>query len=289
MNQNEIIQRIRAIELKTRSLTQHLFAGQTKSVFKARGMSFSEVRAYQFGDDVRTIDWNVTARFREPYVKIFEEERELTVMLLVDVSSSMYFGLNQASKIETAIEIAATIGFSAAKKNDQFGAIFFSNQIELVIPPKKGFSHVNLMLRKWLNLSNCQRKTSLGCGVEALLRLQKKRCVAILISDFLSDDEIKKDLKNAAKLHDLMAIQIYDQGELELPNIGIVQTHNAENSVRSWIDTSSFDVQQQYKSNHQDSLTETQLLFQSMNIDSMAIKAGDSVHEALTKLFQKRR
>lgn len=223
METTEILKKVRKIEIKTRGLSQNIFAGQYHTAFKGRGMAFSEVREYQFGDDVRDIDWNVTARFHRPYVKVFEEERELTVMLLIDVSGSLEFGTSRQMKRDMATEIAATIAFSAIQNNDKIGVIFFSDRIEKYIPPKKGRKHILYIIRELLDFHPESCKTDIGMAVAFLTRMMKRRCTSFVISDFYDRKDFSKEIEIANRKHDLMSIQVYDPRAKQLPNVGLMK------------------------------------------------------------------
>ena len=228
MEANELIERVRRIEIKARGLSSNLFAGQYHSAFKGRGMAFSEVREYQYGDDVRDIDWNVTARFNRPYVKVFEEERELTVMLIVDVSQSLDFGTIKQTKRDMLTEIAATLAFAAIQNNDKIGVIFFSDKIEKFIPPQKGRKHILYIIRELLDFEPQSNKTNLKVPLEFLTNALKKRCTAFLLSDFIAPYDYKDALTIANRKHDIAAIQVYDRRLVELPSIGLMKVRDAE-------------------------------------------------------------
>ena len=289
MNVLELQKRIRTIELKTKGLTQQLFSGQSRSSFKGRGMSFSEVRNYTVGDDVRAIDWNVTARFREPYVKIFEEERELTVMLLVDVSGSMYFGEDERSKFVAALELVATVAFSAAKRNDKVGAIFVSDQVEKFIPPKKGSSHVHYLLNTMIQLKPNTSKTNLIVGFEWMQRVQRTRTMMLVISDFTECATLKESFQKVQNKHDVIAFQVTDKGEEELPDVGFVSMYNAESGKTSWIDTSDKKVRESYRTMQGKRLQDTEMFFNKLQLDYARVDSHDDVFKTMLHLFQKRR
>ncbi|WP_299014679.1 DUF58 domain-containing protein [uncultured Polaribacter sp.] len=248
MQTKEILKKVRKIEIKTRRLSDHIFGGEYHSSFKGRGMTFSEVRQYQFGDDVRAIDWNVTARYNEPYIKVFEEERELTMMLLVDVSGSEHFGTSNQFKKDTVTEIAATLAFSATQNNDKVGLILFSDDIELFIPPKKGKSHVLRIIRELIEFKPKSKKTNISEALKFLSSVMKKRAIVFMLSDFM-DDDYEKTLKIAAKKHDLTGIRIYDKHDEEIPNLGVVPMLDAESGVVNLVNTSSKSVRKSYKTN----------------------------------------
>jgi len=228
MDTSDLLQKVRRIEIKTRELSQNIFAGQYHSMFKGRGMAFSEVREYQFGDDVRDIDWNVTARFHKPYIKVFEEERELTVMLLVDVSGSLDFGTTGMFKRDMATEIAATIAFSAIQNNDKIGVIFFSDRIEKYIPPQKGRKHILYIIREMLNFKSKSKKTNLSVPLEYLTKIVKRHCTAFILSDFYTQESFSRQLQVARSKHDLVALQVYDQCAKMLPDVGLMKVRDAE-------------------------------------------------------------
>ena len=242
METKDLLKKVRKIEIKTRRLSDHIFSGEYHTSFKGRGMTFSEVRQYQFGDDVRAIDWNVTARYNEPYVKVFEEERELTMMLMVDISGSESFGTKNQLKSEIVTEIAATMAFSATQNNDKIGLILFSDDIELYIPPKKGKSHVLRIIRELIEFQPKSRKTDLSQALKFLSATQKKKAIVFVISDFMVDDDYEKTLKIAGKKHDITGVRVYDIREEKMPNIGIVEMKDAESGELMTVDTSSKSI-----------------------------------------------
>jgi uncharacterized protein (DUF58 family) len=248
MDTKEILKKVRKIEIKTRRLSDHIFGGEYHSSFKGRGMTFSEVRQYQFGDDVRTIDWNVTARYNEPYIKVFEEERELTMMLMVDISGSELFGTSNQFKKDTITEIAATLAFSATQNNDKVGLILFSDEVELFIPPKKGKSHVLRIIRELIEFSPKSRKTNIAEALKFLSSILKKRAIVFVLSDFM-DDNYEKTLKIAANKHDVTGIRVYDKHDEEIPNLGLVPMLDAETNSVQYVNTSSKKVRNSYKAN----------------------------------------
>ena len=248
MDTKEILKKVRKIEIKTKRLSNDVFGGEYHSSFKGRGMTFSEVRQYQFGDDVRTIDWNVTARYNEPFVKVFEEERELTMMLMVDVSGSEFFGTSTQFKKDTITEIAATLAFSATQNNDKVGLILFSDDIELFIPPKKGKSHVLRIIRELIEFNPKSKKTNISEALKFLSSVLKKRAIVFMLSDFM-DDDYEKTLKIAANKHDLTGIRVYDKHDEEIPNLGVVPMQDAETGTIQLINTSSKSVRNSYKAN----------------------------------------
>jgi len=244
----EILKKVRKIEIKTRRLSDHIFGGEYHSTFKGRGMTFSEVRQYQYGDDIRAIDWNVTARYNEPYVKVFEEERELTMMLMVDISGSEFFGTNQQFKRDTATEIAATLAFSAIQNNDKVGLILFSDQVELYIPPKKGKSHVLRIIRELIEFSPRSKQTNINEALKFLSNVMKKKAIVFLLSDFM-DDDYEQTLKIAGRKHDVTGIKVFDKHDEEIPNLGIVPMQDAETGTVQLINTSSKSIRNNYKAN----------------------------------------
>mgnify|MGYP003301828462 FL=1 len=246
METKDLLKKVRKIEIKTRKLSSNIFGGEYHSAFKGRGMTFSEVRNYQFGDDVRTIDWNVTARYNEPFVKIFEEERELTLMLMVDVSNSALFGTNNALKKNIITEISATLAFSALQNNDKVGLILFSDQVELYIPPSKGKTHVLRIIRELIEFKPLSKKTDIKVALEFLTRILKKKSITFILSDFISSD-YEKSLKIISKKHDLTGIKVYDKFEEAIPNLGLVQMFDQETEEIKMIDTSSKSLRDSYK------------------------------------------
>lgn len=288
METTEILKKVRKIEIKTRGLSQNIFAGQYHSAFKGRGMAFSEVREYQFGDDVRDIDWNVTARFHRPYVKVFEEERELTVMLLIDVSGSLDFGTAHQMKKDMVTEIAATIAFSAIQNNDKIGVIFFSDRIEKYIPPKKGRKHILYIIREMLDFHPESQKTDIGQAVEFLTRVMKRRCTAFLLSDFYTRSDFQNALTIANSKHDVVALQVYDQRAKELPNVGLMRVQDAETGHEMYIDTSDKNLRRAhelYWQSRQEMLRQT---FAKSNVDSVSIATHEDFVKKLLLLFAKR-
>ncbi len=248
METKEILKKVRKIEIKTRRLSDHIFGGEYHSTFKGRGMTFSEVRQYQYGDDIRAIDWNVTARYNEPYVKVFEEERELTMMLMVDISGSEFFGTNQQFKRDTATEIAATLAFSAIQNNDKVGLILFSDQVELYIPPKKGKSHVLRIIRELIEFSPKSKQTNINEALKFLSNVMKKKAIVFLLSDFM-DDDYEQTLKITGRKHDVTGIKVFDKHDEEIPNLGIVPMQDAETGNVQLINTSSKSIRNNYKAN----------------------------------------
>ena len=288
METSEIIKKVRKIEIKTRGLSQNIFAGQYHSAFKGRGMAFSEVREYQYGDDVRDIDWNVTARFHHPYVKVFEEERELTVMLLVDVSGSLNFGTVHQTKREMVTEIAATMAFSAIQNNDKIGVIFFSDHIEKYIPPKKGRHHILYIIRELLDFKPKSARTDIAMAVSYLTRMMKRRATVFLLSDFYTQEDFSKAVQIANSKHDMIAVQVYDPRAKTLPNIGLMKVKDAETGHEMIIDTGSSKLRQahtQYWLERQATLRE---LFSKSKVDWTSVATNEDFTKALMLLFKKR-
>ena len=288
METSEIIKKVRKIEIKTRGLSSNIFAGQYHSAFKGRGMAFSEVREYQFGDDVRDIDWNVTARFHRPYVKVFEEERELTVMLLIDVSGSLDFGTQKQMKRDMVTEIAATIAFSAIQNNDKIGVVFFSDKIEKYIPPKKGRKHILYIIREMLDFHPESKRTDVKQAVEFLSSVQKRRTTAFILSDFYVRNDFMQSLQIANRKHDVVAIQVYDQRAKDLPDVGLMKVVDAETGFEQYVDTSSKrlrDSNRKYWMNRQTQLLET---FNKSNVDNVSIATNEDFVKALMMLFKQR-
>ena len=289
MNTAELIKSIRTLEIKTKGLTKQVFSGQYKSAFKGRGMAFSEVRDYQIGDEIRTIDWNVTARYNSPFVKVFEEERELTVMLLVDISGSSEFGFEQRSKKQRQIEIAATLAFSALANNDKVGAILFSDQIELYISPKKGREHILLILRQLIEFEAKSRGTNLTEALKFLRNTHKKRSISFLISDFESDNPFMEDAKRTKKHHDLVAIKVNDRSEQKIPLSGWIQFFNSETNETTWVNAGSESTQQLFKNEfefRENSLSDE---FKRSGIDHVFIDTEQNIVPPLVQLFKSRR
>ena len=288
METSEILKKVRKIEIKTRGLSQNIFAGQYHSAFKGRGMAFAEVREYQFGDDVRDIDWNVTARFRKPYVKVFEEERELTVMLLVDVSGSLDFGTHSRMKSEMATEIAATIAYSAIQNNDKIGVVFFSDRIEKYIPPKKGRKHILYIIREMLDFKPESRKTDIGGAMEFFTRVMKRRTTAFVLSDFYDRHDFFKQMQIANNKHDVMAIQVFDKWAKALPDVGLVKVVDAESGHEMYVDTSSKKVRAahaRYWIERQQMLKDT---LSRANVDWVSVATDDDYVKAMMHLFASR-
>ena len=288
METSELLKKVRQIEIKTRGLSRNIFAGQYHSAFKGRGMAFSEVREYQYGDDIRDIDWNVTARYVRPYVKVFEEERELTVMLLVDVSGSRDFGSVNVMKKEVMTEIAATLAFSAIQNNDKIGVIFFSDRIEKFIPPQKGKKHILYIIRELIDFKQEAKRTDIGQVLKYLTNAIKKRCTAFLISDFIDKGGFKDALTVANRKHDMVAIQVYDQRETELPAVGLMKIKDAETGQERWIDSGSARVREAYKTWWEKRQTAMSDTFKKCRVDAVSIRTEDDYVKALIALFDKR-
>ena len=288
METSELLKKVRQIEIKTRGLSRNIFAGQYHSAFKGRGMAFSEVREYQYGDDIRDIDWNVTARYVRPYVKVFEEERELTVMLLVDVSGSRDFGSVNVMKKEVMTEIAATLAFSAIQNNDKIGVIFFSDRIEKFIPPQKGKKHILYIIRELIDFQPEAKRTDIGQVLKYLTNAIKKRCTAFLISDFIDKGGFKDALTVANRKHDMVAIQVYDQRETELPAVGLMKIKDAETGQERWIDSGSARVREDYKTWWEKRQTAMSDTFKKCRVDAVSIRTEDDYVKALIALFDKR-
>ena len=283
----EILKKVRRIEITTRGMVNDVFAGEYHSVFKGRGMDFSEVREYQVGDDIRTIDWNVTARTGHPFVKVFEEERELTVMLVVDASSSGKFGTFDRMKGEIAVEICALLAFSAIKNNDKVGLIIFTNKIEKFVPPRKGKSHVLRVLRELLFFKPEEKETDIGIALEYLNRVVSRRSVVFLVSDFLSKD-FERPLRIANRRHDIVAIHVVDPRETDMPNVGYVELEDVETGEVIMLDTSDPVVRQAFGAESSKKMTERDKLFKSMNVDAIAIRTDQSYAEPLMRFFRMR-
>lgn len=288
-----MLKKVRKIEIKTRSLSHQIFAGEYHSAFKGRGMAFSEVREYQFGDDVRNMDWNVTARLRAPYVKVFEEEREMTVVLMVDVSSSGIFGTTIRTKRELIAEIAAVLSFSASINNDKVGALFFSTKVEKFIPPKKGRSHLLRILRELLEFTPQENGTDISEALRFLTNAIKKRCNAFLLSDLLDVDanaapKYEEALKIAANRHDLSVIEIYDPRERDLPDVGLVRVCDAESGAQRWINTSSASVRKSYSQWNEKVQAEAEKLFRKTKVESVSISTSDDYVKNLISFFKRK-
>ena len=286
MTSEELLKRVRKIEIKTRKLSRNIFAGEYHSQFKGRGMAFSEVREYQPGDDVRSIDWNVTARLNKPYIKVFEEERELTVMLLVDVSGSRNFGTLSQMKRDMMAEVAATLAFSTIANNDKVGVIFFSNKIEKFIPAKKGKTHVLHIIRELLSFEPTSTGTDVAQALQYFTNAQKRHCTAFLISDFIGAGAMYKPLLIASNRHEVNAIQIYDRREAELPNIGLVKFHDAETGNDLWVDTAIASVRNQYGQAWRDNQNDIEQLFTRTGVNHVSVRTDQDYVKALMHLFK---
>lgn len=288
METSELLKKVRQIEIKTRGLSRNIFAGEYHTAFKGRGMTFSEVREYQYGDDVRSIDWNVTVRFNKPFIKVFEEERELTVILLIDVSGSLDFGTGVSLKRNIMTEIAATLAFSAIQNNDKIGVIFFSDKIEKFIPPQKGRKHILYIIRELIDFKPTSNKTDISKALSYFTNVIKKRSTAFLISDFMDQNSFNDALTIANKKHDIVAVQIYDKRETEMPAVGLIKVKDAETDERIWINTNDNRLRKIYS----DMWTEKQLLlqqtFQKSKIDNVSIDTDEDYVKALIRLFKLR-
>lgn len=288
MEANELLKKIRKIEIKTRGLSQNIFAGEYHSAFKGRGMIFSEVREYQPGDDIRDIDWNVTARQNKPYVKVYEEERELTVMLLVDVSGSRNFGACGEIKKERMAEIAATLAFSSIQNNDKVGVIFFSDKIEKFIPPKKGKKHILLIIREIINFEPESNGTNIDVALQFMTNAIKKRCSAFLISDFIDDHDYFKSMSIANRKHDLASIQVYDRRDAEMPNVGLIRVKDLETGSDHWLDTSSSSTRKAYAKAWYDRQQRLASVTTRSGVDLASVTTDEDFVKALLGLFRRR-
>ncbi len=288
MDTSEILRKVRKIEIKTRGLSQNIFAGQYHSAFKGRGMEFAEVREYQYGDDVRDIDWNVTARLHRPYVKVFEEERELTVMLLIDVSGSLDFGTVSQTKRDMATEIAATLAFSAIQNNDKIGVIFFSDRIEKYIPPKKGRKHILYIIREMLDFHSVSHKTDIAAATAYLTRVMKRRCTSFVISDFYDSKDFTQEMEIANRKHDVVAIQVYDQRAKTLPDIGLLKVRDAETGHEMYIDTSSKKLRRAHTAYWIEREEHLRQTFAKSKVDWVSIATNEDFAKSLMLLFKKR-
>jgi len=293
MTSEELLQKVRKIEIKTHGLSRNIFAGEYHSQFKGRGMAFSEVREYQPGDDVRAIDWNVTARMNRPYVKIYEEERELTVMLLVDVSGSRNFGTISQMKRDTMAEVAATLAFSTIENNDKVGVIFFSDQVEKFIPPKKGKSHVLHIIRELLSFEPAHTGTDINAALQYLTNAQKRRCTAFLISDFIGafplplpkGNGVTDPVTIASRKHDLNAIQIYDRRDAEMPNVGLIKVRDAETGKRMWVDTAFRSTRNAYAKAWRDQQAALETVYTKTGMNNISIRTDEDYVKKLMQLF----
>ncbi len=287
MDTQELLKKVRKVEIKSKGLSKHLFSGEYHSAFKGRGMSFSEVRSYNYGDDVRNIDWNVTARTNEPHVKVFEEERELTVMLLIDISRSSFFGTTPQLKNEYITEIGAVLSFSAINNNDKVGVIFFSDRIEKFIPPQKGKSHILRIIRELIEPEPQGRGTDIATALRYFNNVIKKRSICFLLSDFMARD-YEQALRIVARRHDLIGVHLYDPREAALPNVGLIRAEDAETGELRWIDTADKHVRDQYQQWFQDNLTYFKEQFVRSGADTVSIATTQSYVDALHQFFQRR-
>jgi uncharacterized protein (DUF58 family) len=288
METKDLIKKVRKIEIKTRRLSDHIFSGEYHTSFKGRGMTFSEVRQYQFGDDIRAIDWNVTARYNEPYVKVFEEERELTMMLMVDISGSESFGTKNQPKSEIVTEIAATMAFSATQNNDKIGLILFTDQIELYIPPKKGKSHVLRIIRELIEFQPKSKKTDLSQALKFLSSTQKKKAIVFVISDFMVDDDYEKTLKIAAKKHDITGVRVHDIREEKMPNVGMVEMEDAETGEVLVVNTGSKKTRLSYEKQYQDKVNYFKDIFSKCGSGTVNTRVDESYVTKLLGYFKSR-
>ncbi len=288
METKELIKKIQRLEIKTKGLTKHIFSGEYHSAFKGRGMTFSEVRDYQFGDEVRTIDWNVTARFNDPFVKVFDEERELTVMLIIDISGSENFGTTDKTKKDLALELAAVISFSAISNNDKIGAIFVSDKMEKYIAPGKGKKHALIILRELIEFKPTSTGTNLSEGLKFFRNTQKKRSIAFVLSDFMDSNNYMEAMKVARRKHDMVALRLVDDAEKNLPSMGIIQLFNAETGKTTWVNSSSQKAQELHKKNFEEFETQLNKEFKKSGIDCATISTEEDFIKPLVKLFQNR-
>lgn len=289
MEASELLKKVRKIEIKTKGLSRNIFAGEYHSAFKGRGMAFSEVREYQFGDDIRNIDWNVTARYGHPFIKIFEEERELTVMLLVDVSGSREFGTAERLKKNVIVEIAAILSFSAISNNDKIGVIFFSDRIEKFIPPKKGRTHTLRIIRELIEFEPVSRKTDIAAALRYLTNAMKRRVTAFVISDFMDNlSTMEQALSIASNKHDMVGLRIYDERETFLPSVGMIKFKDAETGEYLWVDSSSSRVRDSYSSYWRDRNKQLDTLLKRTGFDYVNISTREDYVKSLTSLFKKR-
>jgi uncharacterized protein (DUF58 family) len=284
----ELIKKIRRLEIKTKGLTKHIFSGEYHSAFKGRGMAFSEVRDYHFGDEVRTIDWNVTARYNDPYVKVFEEERELNVMLVIDISGSEEFGTTERTKKDLALEIAAVLAFSAISNNDKVGAIFVSDCVERYIAPDKGRKHALVILREMIEFKAKSKLTDLNEGLKFLRNTQKKRTISFVISDFIDPNNFMEGMRLTKKRHDTVAIKLSDRAEFELPNVGLIQLYNAETGETTWVNSSSKEVRERYKNDFLENESRTMNELKKVGIDSVSCTTDQDIIKPLVALFKQR-
>ncbi len=288
MENSELLKKVRHIEIKARGLSHNIFAGQYHSAFRGKGMAFSEVREYQYGDDVRDIDWNVTARYSKPYIKVFEEERELTVMLLIDMSASRNFGAVGAMKRDMMAEIAATLAFSAMQNNDKIGVLFFSDRIEKFIPPNKGKKHILFIIRELLGYEPQGTGTNLKLALEYATNVVKRRCTTFLISDFIAPSDYSQPLLIANRRHDVVALQVYDKRETELPNVGLMKMTDVERGVEQWVDTSSKRVREAYAAWWRGKQEAAKEMCRRNGVDFTSIATDEDYVIALMNVFKKR-
>ena len=294
MDTSELLKKVRKIEIKTKGLSNQIFSGEYHSAFKGKGMTFSEVREYQFGDDIRAIDWNVTARFNAPFIKVFEEERELTVMLIIDVSSSKEFGTKLQYKKEMVTELSAVLSFSAIQNNDKIGVVFFSDKIEKFIPPKKGKAHILRIIRELINFKPESKKTDISNALQYFTNVIKKRCIAFLITDFLDEsfspgNTVGEDaLKIANKKHDIVALRVYDEREKKIPAMGLVKMLDAESGKFRWIDTSNKKVREKFALWNAENDSNLNALFGRCGVDSVSLRTDQSYVRPLMSLFKRR-
>lgn len=294
MDASELLKHVRKIEIKTRGLSRHIFAGQYHSAFKGRGMAFSEVRDYQYGDDIRNIDWNVTARFNQPFVKVFEEERELTVMLLIDVSGSRMFGTTNLLKKNLITEISAVLAFSAIQNNDKIGVLMFSDKVEKFIPPKKGRTHILHIIRELINFTPTSKGTDLSEALRYLTNAIKKRCTAFVLSDFMdfksntTEPSFTSALTIASNKHDMVGIRIYDPREVQIPAVGLIKLKDSETGQYNWVDTSSYAVREAYSEWWNETEISLKQTFSRCKVDSVAIATDEDYVKPLIKLFKHR-
>lgn len=285
----ELLSKVKRIEVKAKGLSEQVFAGQYHSAFRGRGMAFSEVRGYQVGDDVRDIDWNVTARYANPFVKVFEEERELTLMLLIDLTGSTLYGTQHESVRELMAEVAATLAFSAMQNNDKIGAIFFSDQVELFIPPRSGRKHILHIIRELLGFEPKSNKTDINVPLTYLMRTIKKRCTAFLISDFIHEGKpYERNMILAGRKHDLVAMRAYDPSEIELPRVGLTYLRDAETGQTVWVDTSDYTVRQTYANAYQEQIQTCQSACRISATDLLHLSTGEDFSVELRRLFKRR-
>ena len=288
MDTKELLKTVRKIEIKTRRLSDHIFSGEYHTSFKGRGMTFSEVRQYQYGDDIRAIDWNVTARYNEAHVKVFEEERELTMMLMVDISGSESFGTKNQLKSEIVTEIAATMAFSATQNNDKIGLILFTDEIELYIPPKKGKSHVLRIIRELIEFKPKSNKTDISQALKFLSGTQKKKAIVFMISDFITDDDYEKTLKIAGKKHDITGVRVYDVREEKMTNIGLVAMQDAETGETQWVNTNSKNVRFEYEKYYNEKVNYFKDIFSKCGSGTVSTRVDESYVTKLLGYFKSR-